>query len=68
MNVNLGATSHASVIVGFVNVGTIPPQLTVTLAGTLANVGAELSPTEIVCVAVAELPQASVAVHVLTTE
>ena len=67
MNVNLGEASQASDTEGLVAVGTIPPQLTVTFVGTFVNVGAALSPTLIVCVAVAELPHASVAVHVLTT-
>ena len=67
LNVNLGLASQRSDTEGFVTVGTVPPQLTVIFVGTLVNVGAALSPTEIVCVAVAELPHASVAVHVLIT-
>ena len=66
MKVKRGLASQASVIVGGVAVTTFS-QLTVTLAGTFANTGAVVSLTLIVCEAVAELPQASVAVQVLTT-
>jgi hypothetical protein len=61
-----GLASHKSVIVGVTAFGTVPPeQLTVTFVGTFANTGAALSPTEIRCEAVEELPQASLAVQVL---
>ena len=62
--VTRGEGSHISVAVINVPIGKLWSQRKVIFAGTFVNNGAELSPTETVCEAVAVLPQASVAVHV----
>ena len=58
------AVPQLSAAVGGVGVAKASPHSTVTLAGTLTKVGATLSEIVIVRVAVATLPQPSVAVHV----
>jgi hypothetical protein len=55
------------IVPGFKSTVQFAPALIVTSAGTV-NVGAVISLTLIVCVAVEEFPQISVAVHVLVTE
>ena len=60
-----GFGSQISVTVTSVPAGKLSSQRNVTFAGTFDKTGALLSPTFTSCVAVVELPQASVAVHVL---
>jgi hypothetical protein len=60
-----GEGSQASVAVTLAPLGTDSLQFNVTFVGTPTNKGPSVSPTETVCDAVAELPQASVAVQVL---
>ena len=64
VNVKRGDGSQASDTEGVLEVGTLPMQSTVTFAGMLDRIGAVLSWTVMVWVAVAVLPQASVAVNV----
>ena len=64
LNVNVNALPHASTAVATANTG-VAGQSMVVVAGKAAITGAEISWTFIVCEAVEELPQASVAVHVL---
>jgi hypothetical protein len=61
--VTFGFASQLSVAVGFATVGT-DPHSTVTFGGTPLKTGAELSITEMCCVALLVFPQASLAVHV----
>ena len=63
VKVIFGLGSQLSVAVGEPTLGSAPPQLAVTLVGTLVITGGALSPTDINCEAVVELPQASVAVQ-----
>ena len=63
-NVKRGDWSQASDTEGVPKVGTLPMQSTVTFAGMLVRIGAVLSWTVMVWIAVAILPQASVAVNV----
>src|SRR6185436_5091919 len=65
--VNDGELSHASVAVAVANEGVAGHSI-VLGAGSEAITGAVLSSTEIVCDAVEEFPQASVAVQVRVTE
>ena len=62
----LGLGSQASVAVIDAPVGTVSLQFNVTFVRTPTKTGPSVSPTLTVCEAVAELPQASVAVQVLT--
>ena len=62
----LGDGSQASVAVIDAPVGTVSLQFKVTFVGTPTKTGPSVSPTLIVWLAVAELPQASIAVQVLT--
>ena len=66
LNVSAGLPVHASVAVAVAKLG-VAGQLIVLGAGSAAIVGAVTSCTLITCDAVAELPQASVAVHVRVT-
>ena len=63
-----GFASQASDTEGVIGFGTTPPavQFNVIFVGTFEKIGPALSPTLIDCEAVVELPQASVAVQVLT--
>ena len=63
-DVNVKALPQASVAVATANTG-VAGQLMVDVAGNAAITGAVISWTLIVCDAIVELPQASVAVHVL---
>jgi len=65
-DVSVKALPHASVAVATANTG-VAGQLIVVDAGSAAITGAVISCTCIVCDAVEEFPQASVAVHVRTT-
>ncbi len=64
LKVNVNALPQASIAVACVNTGA-PGQSIVVMPGSGSNNGAVISWTWIVCEAVEELPQASVAVHVL---
>ena len=64
LKVNVNALPHASTAVATANTG-VEGQSMVDAAGNAAITGAVISWTLIVCEAVEELPQASVAVHVL---
>ncbi len=66
-DVNVNALPHASVAVATANTG-VAGQLIVDVAGNEAMTGAVISCTLIVCDAVDEFPQPSIAVHVLLTE
>jgi D-arabinose 5-phosphate isomerase GutQ len=65
-NVNVNALPQLSAAVATANTG-VEGQLIVDGAGRAAMIGAVISCTLIVCDAVDEFPQASVAVHVLVT-
>jgi hypothetical protein len=65
LNVRTGAGSQLSVAVGVVQVGVASHSMVVG-AGRALITGGVVSSTFIVCDAVDVLPQASVAVHVLT--
>src|SRR6185503_8661007 len=67
VNVSDGELSHASVALAVAKPGVAGHSI-VLGAGSEAITGAVLSSTEIVCEAVDEFPQASVAVHVRVTE
>jgi hypothetical protein len=67
LNVSVTEGSHASVADAWVNEG-VAGQLMVVGPGSAAMTGAVTSCTLIVCEAVDELLQSSVAVHVLFTE
>ena len=67
MNVKVTFDPQASVAVAVAKLG-VAGQLIVDGAGNAAITGTVVSVTLIVCDAVDEFPQASVAVHVLVTE